>query len=93
MGRAIEPEGGMDALAWLAAVPEAVAGWLGAADRAAGSAGPDAARGVDPPAGAGELALAPGMPVEVHLRTGDRSPLGYLVKPLTDYFSRSMREE
>ena len=39
------------------------------------------------------LALTPGMPVEVHVRTGERSPLSYLVKPLTDYFGRSMREE
>ena len=33
------------------------------------------------------------MPAEAHLRTGDRSPLSYLVKPLSDYFSRSLREE
>ena len=39
------------------------------------------------------LALTPGMPAEAHLRTGDRSPLSYLVKPLSDYFSRSLREE
>ena len=39
------------------------------------------------------LALTPGMPVEVHIRTGARSPLSYLVKPVTDFFSRSMREE
>ena len=40
-----------------------------------------------------EFALAPGMPAEVHIRTGERSPLSYLTKPLTDYFSRSLREE
>ena len=40
-----------------------------------------------------DLALTPGMPVEVHIRTGERSPLSYLAKPLTDYFSRSLREE
>ena len=40
-----------------------------------------------------DLALAPGMPVEVLLRTGERSPLSYLAKPLTDYFTRSLREE
>ena len=45
------------------------------------------------PAYARNLALAPGMPVEVHMRTGERSPLSYLAKPLTDYFSRSLREE
>ena len=41
----------------------------------------------------GALVLAPGMPVEAYLKTGDRSPLGWLVKPLTDYFARSLREE
>ena len=41
----------------------------------------------------GGLALAPGMPAEVQLRTGERSPLSYLLKPLTDYFSRALREE
>ncbi|MEM1314412.1 MAG: HlyD family type I secretion periplasmic adaptor subunit, partial [Pseudomonadota bacterium] len=39
------------------------------------------------------LTLVPGMPVEAYIRTEDRTPLNYLVKPLTDYFSRSMREE
>lgn len=36
--------------------------------------------------------LIPGMPVEAFIKTGDRSPLAYLVKPLTDYFSRAFRE-
>ena len=40
-----------------------------------------------------DLALAPGMPAEVHIRTGERSPLSYFAKPLTDFFSRSLREE
>ena len=40
-----------------------------------------------------DLALTPGMPVEVHIRTGERSPLSYLAKPLMEYFSRSLREE
>lgn len=40
-----------------------------------------------------ELALTPGMPVEVHIQTGQRSLISYLAKPLTDFFSRSMREE
>ena len=39
------------------------------------------------------LALTPGMPVEVHIRTGERSPLSYLAKPLTDFFSRAFRED
>ena len=42
---------------------------------------------------AAELALTPGMPVEVHIRTGDRSVISYLAKPITDFFQRSMREE
>lgn len=40
----------------------------------------------------GELALIPGMPVEVYIQTGERSPMAYLMKPLTDYFSRAFRE-
>lgn len=36
--------------------------------------------------------LLPGMPVEVFIRTGDRSPLEYLVKPLAGYFNRAFRE-
>ncbi len=40
----------------------------------------------------GDLALLPGMPVEAYLRTEDRTPLGYLVKPLADYFNRAFRE-
>lgn len=40
----------------------------------------------------GNHALLPGMPAEVYLQTGDRSPLAYLVKPLADYFNRAFRE-
>lgn len=36
--------------------------------------------------------VVPGMPVEVFLRTGDRSILSYLLKPLTDQFQRALRE-
>ena len=82
MGDALEA--GTNATVWL----EAAADWL---------------RGLFPrlpeltaaPGGshARDLALTPGMPVEVHIRTGERSPLSYLAKPLTDYFSRSLREE
>lgn len=36
--------------------------------------------------------LIPGMPVEAFIRTGDRTPLTYLVRPLTDYFTRAFRE-
>ncbi|SDW91054.1 HlyD family secretion protein [Paracoccus sanguinis] len=41
----------------------------------------------------GDLALIPGMPVEVYIQTGERSPLAYLVKPLSDYFVRAFREQ
>ena len=40
----------------------------------------------------GDSALVPGMPVEVFLQTGRRTPLAYLVKPFTDYFTRAFRE-
>ncbi len=36
--------------------------------------------------------LVPGMPVTVFLRTGDRTPLAYLLKPFSSYFSRALRE-
>lgn len=36
--------------------------------------------------------LIPGMPVESFIRTADRSPLAYLVKPLADYFVKAFRE-
>ncbi len=38
------------------------------------------------------LTLIPGMPVESFIRTTQRSPLAYLVKPLSDYFARAFRE-
>ena len=37
-------------------------------------------------------ALIPGMPVETFIRTDDRTPLGYLVKPFMDYFAKAFRE-
>lgn len=40
----------------------------------------------------GDLALIPGMPVEVFIKTGERSPMAYLLKPLADYFNRAFRE-
>lgn len=36
--------------------------------------------------------LVPGMPVEVYIRTADRTPLAYLVKPFTDYLNKAFRE-
>ena len=40
-----------------------------------------------------DIRLIPGMPVEAFLRTDDRTPLSYLVQPLTVYFQRAFREE
>lgn len=37
--------------------------------------------------------LVPGMPVEAFVKTSERSPIAYLTKPLTDYFSRAMRND
>ena len=48
--------------------------------------GPDSA---DAPT---ELPLVPGMPAEVIINTGERSILSYLAKPVTDFFTRSLRE-
>ncbi|SHG90370.1 HlyD family type I secretion periplasmic adaptor subunit [Cognatishimia maritima] len=38
------------------------------------------------------LVLIPGMPVESFLKTDNRTPLAYLVKPFTDYFTKAFRE-
>jgi HlyD family secretion protein len=38
------------------------------------------------------LTLVPGMPVETFIETGARSPMAYLLKPFTDYFSAAFRE-
>jgi HlyD family type I secretion membrane fusion protein len=43
-------------------------------------------------AGLGAQVLLPGMPAEVHIRTGERSPMSYLVEPLSAYFRRAFRE-
>ena len=40
----------------------------------------------------GGTVLIPGMPVEAFIRTEDRSPMAYLVKPLADYFTKAFRE-
>lgn len=36
--------------------------------------------------------LIPGMPVEAFIQTEARTPLSYLLKPFTDYFTRAFRE-
>lgn len=36
--------------------------------------------------------LLPGMPVEAFIKTEDRTPIEYLVKPLTDFFAKAFRE-
>ncbi len=36
--------------------------------------------------------LIPGMPVEAFIRTEDRTPIAYLLKPLTDYFAKALRD-
>lgn len=39
-----------------------------------------------------DMTLIPGMPVESFVRTADRSPMDYLIKPLADYFAKAFRE-
>jgi HlyD family type I secretion membrane fusion protein len=40
-----------------------------------------------------DVRLAPGMPVEVLIETGERTVLDYLLQPITDSFRRAFREE
>jgi len=39
----------------------------------------------------GDTVLIPGMPVETFIRTDDRSPMSFLIKPLADYFNKAFR--
>lgn len=39
-----------------------------------------------------DLQLLPGMPVEAFIKTDERTPLAYLLKPFTDYFNAAFRE-
>ena len=41
----------------------------------------------------GDLKLKPGMPVEVFIRTGERTMLSYILKPLGDQMKRAFLEE
>ncbi|MEZ5785114.1 MAG: HlyD family type I secretion periplasmic adaptor subunit [Xanthobacteraceae bacterium] len=40
----------------------------------------------------GDLKLIPGMPAEVFVQTGERTPLQYLLKPLREQIARAFRE-
>jgi len=40
----------------------------------------------------GEFRLLPGMPAEVFIQTGTRTPLQYLLKPLREQIARTFRE-
>lgn len=40
----------------------------------------------------GDDKLLPGMPVQVYIGTGDRTPMAYLLKPFTDYAELAFRE-
>ena len=88
VGRAVEPDEELPVVAWASSLYDTVAARLTGRPETHREPG-GAAAGADER----KLALSPGMPVEVHIRTGERSPLSYLVKPLTDYFGRSLREE
>lgn len=39
-----------------------------------------------------DLTLLPGMPVDAFIKTTDHTPLTYLIKPLSDYFTKALRE-
>jgi HlyD family secretion protein len=36
--------------------------------------------------------LIPGMPVEAYVKTHDRTPMAYFMRPFTDYFAKAFRE-
>ncbi|EAR49706.1 type I secretion membrane fusion protein, HlyD family protein [Oceanicola granulosus HTCC2516] len=38
------------------------------------------------------MTMIPGMPVETFIRTEERTPMEYLLKPLSDYFAKAFRE-
>jgi HlyD family secretion protein len=40
----------------------------------------------------GDVVLLPGMPVDAFIQTDLRSPMAYLLKPFTDYFTQAFRE-
>jgi multidrug efflux pump subunit AcrA (membrane-fusion protein) len=40
----------------------------------------------------GDLTLKPGMPADVFIQTRERTPLSYLLQPLSDQIARSFRE-
>ena len=98
IGRTVEPEEELPIAAWAASMRDALLDWLPGNEDGAEEAGDriaDRNHGTSAMriGNARDLPLTPGMPVEVHVRTGERSPLSYLAKPLTDYFSRSLRED
>ena len=75
----------------------ASAGWISDAWKKATAllgleSAPDQAATQMPPQ-ATTLALVPGMPAQAQLRTGERSPASYLLKPLSDYLTQALREE
>ncbi|MCG5530549.1 HlyD family type I secretion periplasmic adaptor subunit [Halorhodospira halochloris] len=41
----------------------------------------------------GEVNLRPGMPADIMIKTGERTPFQYLAKPITDALARSFRED
>lgn len=45
------------------------------------------------PAGLSKDQIYPGMPVEAYIKTGDRTFLEYLVRPIQDSFAKAFREE
>ena len=64
------------------------------ADRLTGAAWYAARIALDPDQpGLSSLALVPGMPAEVVIVTGARTPIDYLLKPIVDSLGRALREE
>ena len=102
LGSAIEPTGALDLGNWLETLSQSAASMLPEtaaqklrewAELGADSTGPRESEAEPEQLVSRDLKLSPGMPVEVYMRTEERTPLDYMAKPLTDYFMRSLRED
>lgn len=40
-----------------------------------------------------DLQIRPGMPVELFVKTGERTMMNYILKPILDHFKMAMTEE
>ena len=65
----------------------------GAGDKLLGGLGSDTLTGGKAGDKSDEMKFVPGMPVDVFIRTRERTLVSYLLKPLTDQAARAFREK